>query len=39
MTNEKQCPLAKDINGDPVEVPAEAVAWRVRRRSGKQGRP
>ena len=39
MTNEKECPLAKDINGDPVEIPAEAVAWRVRRRSGKQGRP
>ncbi len=39
MTNEKAYPLAKDINGDPVEVPAEAVAWRVRRRSGKQGRP
>lgn len=39
MTNEKEYPLAKDINGDPVEIPAEAVAWRVRRRSGKQGRP
>jgi hypothetical protein len=39
MTTEKEYPLAKDINGDPVEVPAEAVAWRVRRRSGKQGRP
>ena len=38
-TEEKQCPLARDINGDPVEVPGEAVAWRVRRRSGKQGRP
>lgn len=39
MTKEKEYPLAKDINGDPVEIPAEAVAWRVRRRSGKQGRP
>ncbi len=39
MTNEKEHPLAKDINGDPVEVPDDAVAWRVRRRSGKQGRP
>ena len=39
MTNDKEFPLAKDINGDPVEIPAEAVAWRVRRRSGKQGRP
>ena len=38
-TEEKEHPLARDINGDPVEVPAEAVAWRVRRRSGKQGRP
>ncbi len=39
MTNEKEHPLAKDINGDPVAIPTEAVAWRVRRRSGKQGRP
>jgi hypothetical protein len=39
MTTEKEYPLAKDINGDPVAIPAEAVAWRVRRRSGKQGRP
>lgn len=39
MTNEKEYPLAKDINGDPVTIPTEAVAWRVRRRSGKQGRP
>lgn len=39
MTTEKENPLAKDINGDPVAIPAEAVAWRVRRRSGKQGRP
>ncbi len=32
-------PLASDLEGNPVELPAEAVAWRVRRRSGKQGRP
>ena len=38
-TNEKSYPLAKDINGDPIDVPPEATAWRVRRRSGKQGRP
>ena len=37
--DEKQYPLAKDIHGDPVERSAEAVAWRVRRRSGNQGRP
>jgi hypothetical protein len=37
--NAKSYPLAKDINGEPIEVPPEAVAWRVRRRSGKQGRP
>lgn len=32
-------PLANDLDGSPIEVPAEAVAWRVRRRAGKQGRP
>jgi hypothetical protein len=32
-------PLANDIEGNPLDLPPEAVAWRVRRRSGKQGRP
>jgi hypothetical protein len=32
-------PLAHDMNGNPIEIPAEAVGWRVRRRSGKAGRP
>lgn len=37
--SEKIYPLAFDLNGDPIKVPPEAAAWRVRRRSGKQGRP
>ena len=32
-------PLASDLDGNPIELPTEAVAWRVRRRSGRQGRP
>ncbi len=32
-------PLAHDLDGEPIQLPAEAIAWRVRRRSGKQGRP
>src|SRR4051812_37653663 len=32
-------PLAFDVNGDPLEVPPEAVAWRVRRGGGRRGRP
>src|SRR5215831_1191177 len=32
-------PLGYDSNGDPVEIPAEAVAWRVRRGGGRPGRP
>src|SRR5215831_14631850 len=32
-------PLAYDLHGDPLDVPAEAVAWRVRRASGRPGRP
>lgn len=32
-------PLAYDANGDPLIVPADAVAWRVRRGGGKRGRP
>lgn len=32
-------PLAYDANGEPLAVPAEAVAWRVRRGGGRRGRP
>jgi hypothetical protein len=32
-------PLANDLNGNPIDVPENAIAWRVRRASGKQGRP
>src|SRR6516165_8378506 len=31
--------LANDLNGNPLDVPEGAVAWRVRRVSGKPGRP
>ena len=43
MTTEEQnasrYPLAFDTNGNPIEVPSEAVAWRVRRGGGRRGRP
>ena len=32
-------PLAFDQNGNPLDVPAAAVAWRVRRGGGRRGRP
>ncbi len=32
-------PLAYDTNGEPLEVPIGAVAWRVRRGGGRRGRP
>jgi hypothetical protein len=32
-------PLAFDQNGNPIEVPTNAVAWRVRRGGGRRGRP
>lgn len=32
-------PLAFDTNGDPIDLPANAVAWRVRRGGGRRGRP
>jgi hypothetical protein len=32
-------PLANDVHGNPIEVPANAVAWRVRRGGGRRGRP
>jgi hypothetical protein len=31
--------LAFDSDGNPLAVPVEAVAWRVRRGGGKRGRP
>jgi hypothetical protein len=36
---ETRLPLAFDVNGNPLAVPAEAVAWRVRRGGGRRGRP
>ena len=36
---ELRYPLAFDANGNPVKVPAQARAWRVRRGGGKRGRP
>jgi hypothetical protein len=32
-------PLARDGMGNPIEVPPNAVAWRVRRGGGRRGRP
>ena len=32
-------PLANDADGNPIKVPPEAVAWRVRRGGGTRGRP
>src|SRR3954469_4179584 len=37
--NTSRYSLACDLNGSPIQLPPEAVAWRVRRRTGKQGRP
>lgn len=45
MTNETttedapKYPLANDANGNPLDVPAEAVAWRVRKLARRAGRP
>jgi hypothetical protein len=36
---ETRYPLAYDANGNPLQVPNNAVAWRVRRGGGKRGRP
>ena len=36
---EDRYPLALDDKGDPIAVPPEAVAWRVRRLTGRRGRP
>jgi hypothetical protein len=32
-------PLAFDANGEPLDVPSHAVAWRVRKLAKKAGRP
>jgi hypothetical protein len=32
-------PLAFDIDGNPIDLPLEAKAWRVRRGGGRRGRP
>lgn len=37
--SETRYPLAFDANGNPLQVPPQAVAWRVRRGGGKRGRP
>src|SRR5580698_100633 len=31
------CPLARDVDGNPFELPQHASAWRIRRQTG--GRP
>jgi hypothetical protein len=36
---ESRYPLAYDANGNPIDIPAHAVAWRVRRGGGRRGRP
>src|SRR6185312_13249257 len=36
---EVRYPLAFDANGNPIELPPEAVKWRVRRGGGRRGRP
>src|SRR4051812_7618563 len=32
-------PLANDVHGNPIELPPEAAAWRVRAGGGRKGRP
>jgi hypothetical protein len=32
-------PLANDANGNPIDVPERAAAWRLRRGGGRRGRP
>ena len=39
MTNATKHPLANDANGNPLDVPPEAVGWRVRKLARKAGRP
>jgi hypothetical protein len=38
-TGEARFPLAFDTNGDPIDLPPNAIAWRVRRGGGRRGRP
>jgi hypothetical protein len=38
-TADRQFPLAFDGDGNPIDVPAEATAWRVRKLARKAGRP
>ena len=35
----QQHPMAFDVDGNPITLPPEAVAWRVRRGGGRRGRP
>jgi hypothetical protein len=37
--SDRRYPLAFDSNGNPVALPDEARAWRVRRGGGRRGRP
>ena len=39
MTTKQQYPMAFDVDGNPITLPPEAVAWRVRRGGGRRGRP
>lgn len=39
MTTKTQYPLSFDADGNPLTLPPEAVAWRVRRGGGRRGRP
>jgi hypothetical protein len=39
MSVERKHPLAFDVEGNPLSLPPEAVAWRVRRGGGRRGRP
>jgi hypothetical protein len=32
-------PLGNDVNGNPIDVPPDAKAWRVRQGGGRRGRP
>ena len=39
QTHPRKVPLANDANGDPIYLPPEAVAWRVRKMAARAGRP
>jgi len=38
-TTDRQFPLAYDGDGNPIDVPVEATAWRVRKLARRAGRP